>query len=217
MKKYIYLSHFLSEDTPLYGGEKKINIKSAQALHNGDSSNSKMLCFPNHAGTHVDFPRHFHDEGKTIKDYAPDYWLFNNPFLIRKRAKPNTIIDLNKEIRDLPRNIDFLIIKTFFFKFRGKEPYWKYNPSLAPQLASQLKNRCPDLKAIGFDFISLSGYQNRALGRVAHKEFLLNTDLLIIEDMKLDELSQSPIRVIGLPLLVEEIDGAPITIIAEIE
>ena len=65
------------------------------------------------------------------------------------------------------------------------------------------------------DFISLTSYQHRALGKVAHREFLGENDILLVEDMKLDELKKSPTSVICLPILIKGIDGCPVTILAE--
>ena len=80
-KNYIYLSYYLNEDTPLYGGNKGIIINKLSEIKNGDSSNTKELIFNNHSGTHIDFPNHFIDNGKVSNDYDPDFWFFNNPFL----------------------------------------------------------------------------------------------------------------------------------------
>jgi kynurenine formamidase len=122
------------------------------------------------------------------------------------------------ENHDIPVDTEFLIINTSFGSYREEVAYWNNNPGLSPSLAAPLKTRCPNLKAVGFDFISVSSYQNRLLGREAHKAFLLANDILLIEDMKLDEIQNKAIKsVTALPLLIDKIDGGPITIIAEYE
>ena len=90
--------------------------------------------------------------------------------------------------------------------------YWKQKR----RTGEEIKIKCPSLKIIGFDFISLSSFQNRLLGRKAHYEFLLKNDILLIEDMNLDNLQNISITsIIALPLLLDGIDGSPITILAE--
>ena len=217
--KTIYLSHSISEQTPLYGGEKAISIERRSEISKGASSNTKFLKFPNHSGTHIDFPNHFSDSGKTINDYSPSFWNISNVFVIDYRAQAGEIInDVVLQYNIIPANTEFLIIKTSFGDNRKKKVYWENNPGLDPLLAKIIKKQCPNIKIIGFDFISVSSYQNRILGREAHKKFLIENGILLIEDMKLDEINGRNISSItALPLMIDNIDGAPITIIAELE
>lgn len=211
---YRYLSFFIDNDTPQYGGDKSINIKQRSSILNGDSSNSKLLELPNHVGTHIDFPKHFGPSGKTINDYPASFWIFNHPYILNYSAKPDEIIELSGLIEEIPEVTDILIIKTGFQTYRGLEKYWKNNPGLSPELAQLLKKRCNGLRIIGFDFISLSSYQNREVGRIAHRKFLLENNLLIIEDMNLADFSDKVNKIIVLPLMINKADGSPVTIIA---
>jgi arylformamidase len=215
----IYLSYFINEYTPLYGGKKLIEIEKISEIVKGATSNSKFLKFPNHSGTHIDFPNHFDNEGKTVNDYSASFWKFSNVCVISYVPKVDEIIDLrllNGNV--VPYETEFLIINTGLCNDRDNVSYWNNNPGLSPKLASLLKKRCPNLKVVGFDFISVSSYQNRILGREAHREFLVENDILLIEDMKLDEIDKIKINsIIALPLLIDNIDGVPITIIANYE
>jgi arylformamidase len=213
MKKYIYLSHFINETTPLYGGVSNIKIFQDKSISNGDTANTNFLQFPNHCGTHIDFPNHFSDSGKTINDYPAEFWFFYKPFIIKYIAEENEIINLGSFIDSIPNETDFLIINTGFQKYRSEEKYWKNNPGIHPDSAYLLKQK--GVKVIGFDFISLSSYQNRELGRIAHKQFLIENDILIIEDMNLEGISSKLNKIISVPLLIDKINGVPITVIGE--
>jgi len=216
--KTIYLSYYINEQTPLYGGEKAIELVKRSEISKGAGSNTKFLHFPNHLGTHIDFPNHFSDSGKTINDYSPSFWNRLNVFVIDYQAKVGEIIDdVVLQCNIIPANTEFLIINTGFGNRREKKVYWENNPGLDPRLAKIIKKQCPNIKIIGFDFISVSSYQNRLLGREAHREFLLENEILLIEDMKLDEIEgRNIISITALPLMIDNIDGTPITIIAEI-
>ena len=216
MKKYTYLSYFLDQKTPLYGGKSGISIKKLDDISSGDSANTKTISMHNHSGTHIDFPNHFFETGKVSSDYDADFWFFENPFMLKIKAKENQIILLDKTIvNNIPVETDFLIINTGFYKFRGQKKFWNNNPGIHPDLAAVLRKRCPNLKILGMDFISLTSYQHRALGKVAHREFLGDNDILLVEDMKLDELKKSPSRIVCLPILIQGIDGCPVTILSE--
>lgn len=216
MNKYKYLSYFLDDRTPLYGGKKGISINKIDDISKGDTANTKKISMHNHSGTHIDFPNHFFDDGKVSSDYDPNFWVFETPFMLNIKAKENQIICLDlSDLNKIPRETDFLILNTGFYKFRRLKKYWNNNPGIHPDLASMLRERCPNLKILGMDFISLTSYQHRALGKVAHREFLGNNEILLVEDMKLDELKKSPSRIICLPILIRDVDGCPVTILAE--
>ena len=216
--KHLFLSYYINEKTPIYGGEQSISIKNKSSILKGDSSNSKILHFPNHTGTHIDFPNHFSENGKTINHYKPSFWFFKNVTIINYNAVEDEIIDDKIINSTIPFETEFLIINTEFYKKRESKLYWNNNPGLSPKLAAKLKEHCPNLRVVGFDFISLTSYQNRMLGRKAHTEFLINNDILLIEDMDLRFISNKKIKSItALPLLFDNLDGAPITICAQYE
>lgn len=218
--KYKYLSYFLNKYTPIYGGEKNaIFVDNRSEMSKGASSNTKYLKFPNHSGTHIDFPNHFSDSGRVIDDYPASFWYTERVFVIKYIARDEEII--NEDCIDfnlVPNNTEFLIINTEFYKKRMQKVYWNNNPGLCPKLATKLKTHCPKLKYIGFDFISLTSYQSRILGREAHVEFLINNDILLIEDMDLSKIDNIKINsTVVLPLMINNLDGAPVSIIASYE
>ena len=211
----IYLSYFLDENTPLYGGEKGVKMMIDRAIKNGDTANTKRIELHNHSGTHIDFPNHFFDNGKVAQDYDASFWIFNEVYLLTKIAAEDELISLsNEELSDIPNGTELILFKTGFSRFRNEDKYWTNNPGISPNIADQLRKQCPSIRAIGMDFISLTSYQNREIGREAHREFLGKTPILIIEDMDLRQLDESPKQVVALPLLLSNCDGSPISIIA---
>ena len=217
MKKYVYLSYFLNSETIVYGGNKGVKIEKITDIDSGDTANTKRIILHNHSGTHIDFPNHFISDGKVSSDYNAEFWIFNNPHIIKLSTSENEIIDLNNDILNkVPTETDFLIINTGFNKFRNKKIFWNNNPGFSPQSATALKSRCPNIRVLGMDTISLSSYQNRELGRLSHREFLGLNDVLIVEDMNINHLVETPKKIMCIPLLIENLDGCPVTIIAEL-
>jgi kynurenine formamidase len=217
MYKNIFLSYYMDDNTPLYGGYYGVKMQNLRSIENGDSANTKLLEFCNHSGTHIDFPNHFSIQGKVVEDYDANFWIFNSPYFIEIEAIDNQIIDLTiEQIHAIPQNVDFLILKTGFSKFRNEERYWKSNPGIAPELASKLKLRCPNLRLLGMDIISLTSFGDRPLGRISHNKFLIDNNILIVEDMFLDNLISQPKKIYCLPLLRKGLDGSPVTVIAEV-
>ena len=143
-------------------------------------------------------------------------------------AKPEEIIQFNfeKEFALMPEDADILLIKTNFGRYRTINPqkYIFKGPGITPDLGYYLRNNS-NIKMIGFDFISLSSYSNRELGRQAHKAFLARLDIdnnsldpiLIIEDMNLSLLQTTPLKIIISPIRFDLSDGSPATVIAILE
>jgi kynurenine formamidase len=215
MMDIIWLSHIIDEQTPLYGGEQNIKIMSSKAIDSGDSCNTKFLSFPGHTGTHVDVPNHFFQDGKKIEDYSPDQWIFSCPEIIKVDIQHGQIIS-KEHLPELSsnNNVDFVIFYTGFERFRNNNSYWESGPGLAPELANLMKTFFPNIRAVGMDFISISSLLFREQGRKAHHNFLGN-DIVIFEDMKLSNIKDSIVKkIIALPLLYKNSDGAPCSILA---
>lgn len=222
MSNWIYLSYPLSSNTPAYANGQALEIEKVKEIEKGDSCNTSFWKFPNHIGTHVDFPSHFDSEGKNIDFYAAEFWIFKNVHIIDISGyeNPDKIGKNNIRVDEIPDKTELLMLKTGYGAVRGKEAYWKYSPSFLPELASILRSRCPLLRAIGIDTISISSMQDRELGREAHREFLCSpSPILIIEDMDLSKISRETCvkAVIAAPLRVSGADGAPCTILGELE
>ena len=204
------LSYYINNESPVYGGySEKINIESARKICDGDTTNEMTLFFNNHVSTHIDFPKHFSENGKTINDYEASFWVFKNVGFLNCKLD-----DIEKKLDSLDTNIEILILKTGFGYNRGKEDYWKNQPVIPARLASVLKNKFKKLRAFGFDLISLTSKLDREEGKKAHLEFLISNDILIIEDMSLSKLKTTPKMIIVSPLMIEGADGVPCNILS---
>ena len=118
-------------------------------------------------------------------------------------------------------NVELLLIRTGYERLRGEAAYWNNNPGLAPGLAEYFRIHFPRLRCIGFDFISVTSWKYRAEGRLAHKAFLApengEREIWCMEDMSLAEAHGDLEQVIVAPLLVEDGNGAAVTVIAKIK
>jgi arylformamidase len=205
-----YLSYLLDENTPAYGGEENlVKLEQIRSISKGDTSNNTVFNFPGHIGTHIDFPFHFSNEGKKMKDYAADFWVFNKVGFLSCAVHE---IALGTEA--LPVDIELLIVKTGFGEKRGQAEYWQSQPVVRHDLADLLRQRFPHLRVFGFDLISLTSKLDRLEGKIAHQRFLLGNEILVLEDMFLSSLYKTPAKVIIAPLQIGSADGVPCTVIA---
>ena len=208
--KPIFLSHFLEESTPVYGGiPDTISLSRISSISKGDTANSSKISLPIHAGTHLDFPFHFNNNGKSSSDYPADFWIFNRVGYLNC-----SIEEVPNKLGQLPSDIELLILKTGFGEKRNEEVYWKSQPVIPASYASLFRSHFPDLRVFGFDLISLTSKLDRPEGKKAHLAFLVKEEILILEDMKLSELELAPDNVIISPLQLKNVDGTPCTVIS---
>ena len=124
-----FLSHPYSENTPSYGDRDRVEITSNSSIGNGDTANSSRWLFTNnHIGTHVDVPYHFDPTGKKILDYTPEEWIFHKVALVDIPTEESCLID-GQDLANFSINsdIELLLIRTGYEKYRSKKKYWEDN------------------------------------------------------------------------------------------
>jgi kynurenine formamidase len=217
----ICLSHGINEDTPSYGNKERFKRKQQSSIEIGDTSNSQYWEYNNHLGTHIDFPNHFCVNGKNSSDYSAQYFWIQKVGIIEldNLIIPGQIIgvnDLYSFCTKIDNDIEVLLLKTGFEKFRNKDIYWSQNPGYHPGLFSFFKDLFPSLKFFGFDTISLTSFLNKDLGKKAHYQFLCaENPILVIEDMHLAEINKRtiPIDLVIAYNLILKADGGPVNCI----
>lgn len=223
--EWIFLSHTLDSSTPLYGSEGRVGIKHRKIEREGYCVTTSDLELSAHAGTHVDAPRHFDIEGICIDELPAAYWHCVQPWLIECSAEPGQILGLSElgaDLEAMPDDTDLLLLRTGFEVWRSRDAvtYAKRGPGLAPEVADWLR-RNRHVRILGFDFISVSSFARRDLGRDAHRRFLCFDDantmpIMLLEDMALARITKLH-EVWVVPLRYTEADGAPVTVLALID
>lgn len=122
--------------------------------------------------------------------------------------------EVESNLDTLAADIEILILKTGFGAKRHKEIYWSGQPVIPAKFATLFKNKFPKLRVFGFDLISLTSKLDRAEGKSAHINFLINNDILVLEDMNLENIVGIPKVVVVAPLQINAADGVPCNVIA---
>lgn len=217
-ENYISISHWIQESTPSYGDQGGFSRISLSKIKEGNSANSEKWIFNNHLGTHVDFPKHFYDDGLSSSEFQHSFFIFKNIgfVVLEKPASPGQLItveDLLPQVKLLPKSTEVLLLKTHFEKYRTDDRYWNNNPGFDAKLSLFFRSHFSCLKAFGFDSISLTSINHREMGKKAHKAFLNKINpILIIEDMKLSSLKKNQLfdELYVFPLMIENTDGTPV-------
>lgn len=213
-----FLSHPLSAANPVYGSPSEpLELKEVMSIRKGDSSQVYWIGFENHWGTHVDCPAHFFSEAPKITDYKADTWFFHRPQVLLVDLEPGQLLGVRGLAGKIRPETDLVLFQSGWWRWRGEDRYSCENPGVDPELGTWLRKEYPSVRAIGFDWISLSSYLDRETGRRAHRAFLdpdtYGHPILILEDMDLSADLSALKEVWAAPLRVEEADSAPCTVI----
>ena len=221
---YVFFSYGIDLATPMYGGKKGFLSEFLSSIEKGDTANTQKWEFPNHLGTHIDFPFHFHQNGQTADDFTADFWVIQGKStqILDVDLKDNNLLISYEDVKNknLNFNAKFIILKTGFGRYRSQEKYWKNNPGLSMDFSEWIINNFKKIKIIGLDSISISSWQHREVGREVHKKLLSpEKPILIIEDMNLSKVTSDSIikKIYIAPLMVNKSDGSPCTILAEVK
>lgn len=220
---YQLLSYPLDVKDPGFPGEPTLTYDTCTSTEKGDVYNSAIIHLFNHFGTHFDAPKHFNPNGLSITELPLTHFIYEKPLLIDVPKSAGSLIepeDLAPYLAQI-KKADCLLIRTGLEQLRSDSPqqYAENGGAVSIQAAKYLIDHASNLKAIGFDFISLASPANPEHGVEAHQIMLgmyKENFICIIEDMKLSQLDSKTLkRVLAMPLLVKGIDSAQVTILAE--
>ncbi len=220
-----YLSYLLSDDSVVWPGEPKAQIRPFTTIPKDGYTSFKTL-LPNHHGTHCDGPHHFNPDGPDLMDLPLEYFWFDHPVVVdvpRQQGDGIFPEDL-KPYEDQIRQADLLLIKTGFCLLRDSQPdlYESHGPYLSPEVCRYLVETFPNLRTVGVDFLSVGTPANQC-SREAHKTLFgchNGKFLTAIEDMDFRPIFNTDhrlLQVIAAPLRLAGLDSSQVTVLAEFE
>lgn len=219
------LSYPMDEMSPGWPGNPKVKIKAYTNMSEGDVNNHFEVKFFNHFGSHMDGPKHFNNDGARIAELPVETFFYDRPLLIDLPKSYGELVtreDLEPYAEKM-KDADLLMIRSGFSDKRKSDPegYAGNGPGFTGDSCKYLMDEFPNLKGVAMDWISLASYTNIDEGILAHQYLLgmFHDDyMVIIEDLNFASLTNDTLEsVIALPLLINGIDSAPCTVVAEIK
>ena len=223
---YLRLSHDLNVRDHAFPGAPTLKLMPFEVIgENGSSCNTYRVELFNHYGTHMDGPNHFDAKGKQLWQMPLETFFSDRPLLLDipkgegEAVLPEELLAHDEALQ----KADMLFIRSGFEVVRRQDNlrYSQRGPSVSAAAAQLLVARWQNLKAVGMDWISLSSPMNLQDGIRAH-QFMLgcggNKPVLIIEDVALARVDAARLeQVLCIPLFIEGIDSAPVTILAKLK
>lgn len=221
---YIKLSYELTTDTPLPMKDiTPFTAKEINSIEKGDISNIFYFKVNTHAGSHIDAPNHFYQNGKRIAEFDITSFIFQKPFVV-KIPKQDSESITSTDLEPFSASIsycDLLLLRTEFSRYRRSESlrYISKNPSLSIDAAAFIRKTCKKIRALGIDCPSIATPEHPEEGIKAHKILLSNKKhpVLLIEDINLEHNLMGLKKVFAFPLFAKGVDSSPCTVVAEIE
>ncbi len=176
--------------------------------------NARNLSLYSHAGTHMDAPRHFLHDARTIDDISLSKcvgpaWIVDIPDVAPRDALGLTHLgDYASRIESGDR----VILKTGWSAREGSAAYRDELPRVSMELASWFVDR--GVVFLGVEPPSVADVHDLAEVTAVHRT-LLGADIVIVEGLcNLDALSGDRVYLVALPLKIDVGDGAPCRVIA---
>jgi len=196
----------ISERMPVWPGEQGVRIEAMTRIAQGDQVNASRMNLCCHAGTHVDAPYRYSQQGLTA-DQLPLRLLMGPAFVAEVDGlEGNTIQVYDLAKLHVPKGIKRLLLKTSNSDLwqNGYADFERDFVHLAPETAEWLVKRKVGL--IGIDYLSVEAFGTRE-PRVHHA--LLGAGVVILEGLDLSRVPPGACELVCLPLKIEKGDAAP--------
>ena len=211
--KIIDLTHYISEDMPVYPGTETPKLKIANTYEKDGFKETLMVMYT-HTGTHMDPPAHIY-EGKTTLDEFPIEQFIGKALVIDcSDVNEGDKIQMRHINQELADKADFLLFYTGWDKYWGTDKYFGDYPYMNEEVVDYIIKQ--DLKGVGLDTIGIDPISDDKL--TIHKKIFTSNEMVVIENlMNLDKLGKLLFTFIALPLKHVDADGSPIRAIAIFE
>src|SRR6185295_17055313 len=195
----------LSKELVVFPGDPHVKIINRTAIGRDDAQcNLSRYSFSSHAGTHVDPPSHFIENGVTVDNLPLE--------LLMGRAR---VVEVTAPVIDesVLEEFDFTADARVLFKTRNSylwskkkfvEDYVYITAGAARVLVAE------GIKVVGIDYLSVDKFGN---GEAETHLTLLHAGVVIIEELDLREIETGDYEMMCLPLKVKNGDGAPARVV----
>lgn len=196
------ISVAISPDMPVYGGDPAVEIVPASRISEGAGSNTSMLRFGSHTGTHVDPPYHFVESGIKVDELSLNTLV--GECVVKYVEEVPVIAVHHLESAGIPEGTERIIFKTRNSEmWKDKEFHTEFT-YLSPEGADWLVRR--GIKLIGIDYLSVDKFKSS--DHATHLK-LLGAGVIALEGLDLRGVSEGTYTLVCLPLKIEDGDGGP--------
>lgn len=198
-REIIDISHPLSPSIAVWPGDSSLQFQRNMSLDAGDPVNLGSVTMSLHTGTHADAPAHYLPEGATMADCQLSTYIGEAVVI---DATDRSFVE-ERHLGHLKKDsVERLLFKTNSSDPESFEEDYNYFSAEAARAIVRL-----GVKLVGIDTPSVDRYTSEALE--AHHVFG-EAGILILENLRLVDVTPGAYELIALPLKFVGMDGSPI-------
>jgi arylformamidase len=194
----------IAPDLPVWPGDPPVSLERVSSIDAGAQANVSRLALSVHAGTHVDAPDHFLNDGRTVESLP-----------LEVLTGPASIVSILDEVKvitprvldraGIPSGAERVLLKTrnSFLWARGEKTFDVSFVALSPEAAEWIVQH--GVKLVGVDYLSVAPYDES----VPTHRALLQAGVVILEGLDLSSVTPGSYDLYCLPLKLTGSDGAP--------
>ena len=171
---------------PTYENDPVTDFQWVTRIDCGDDYNLSKIKFCNHAGTHIDTPRHFLDNGKSVTDFPVNRFYGACSVVTVKRVLTGE--DMEYLLPRCHKKILFRGVKGGILSLSAVFVMADYGVEL-----------------VGTENMSI-GYEEEDYN--VHRE-LAHNDILVIENLDLSEVHDGEYILVAMPLKIDSAEASP--------
>lgn len=198
------ISLTISPDMPVWPGDPAVALEQVESMDKGAEYNMTRLAMSVHAGTHVDAPHHFLNDGRTVESLALD--VLTGPCYVLQL--PDDVDEITAEVLErtpIPNGAERLLFGTRNSRWwaQGVKEFQTDFVAISEDGAHWLVER--GVKLVGVDYLSVAPYHQS----VPTHRVLLEAGVVALEGVNLAQVPRGFYTLYCLPLKLAGSDGAP--------
>jgi arylformamidase len=200
---YMDITYPISSKLPKWPGSVGFKSKWRMSMP-VDTNNLSSFTIDSHLGTHIDAPLHFVNRAKAIHQIELNKLIGRTYVVEINDVRSITAVHL--ELAKIPKNCTKLLLKTdnqFYWK-SGLTAFQEDFCSIDSSGAEWIVNR--GIHLVGIDYLSIQRFHD---GPATH-QILLQSEVVIVETLNLENVETGWYDLICLPLKLEGLEGSPV-------
>ncbi|MBR5546871.1 MAG: cyclase family protein [Clostridia bacterium] len=210
--KVIDLTHFISEDMPVYPGTEGPKLSPANTYEKDGFKETLMIMYT-HTGTHMDPPAHLFPGRTTLDQFSAEQFIGTALVIDCTDLSDGQRVPLAHITRygQKAEEADFLLFCFGWDRYWGTPAYFGDYPYLSDEAVEFIISRRK--KGVGLDVIGIDPIADEHL--TIHRRLFTRNEIVVIENLtNLDKVGDELFWFMALPLKHVDADGSPVRAIA---
>jgi arylformamidase len=198
------ISQTIHDGMPVWPGDPEVRLEWLSQLSQGGAVNLTEIHMCAHAGTHIDMPSHFLDQGKNLDELDLGVVIGN----ARVVAVPPEVTTINRAfLKNIPLGgVNRVLFKSTNSTLIKADPKSFHENFVALDASGARFLAETGCKLVGIDYMSIAVFEDPDGGHLP----LLEAGIVVLEGLNLQEVEPGEYQLIALPLKLGGREGAPV-------